>query len=338
MIIFTVALAVGAITVLVAQPNSDTSATDPSATSDSAVGPLYDPVRAGEQTPSGYRPILDRDTIRPIYDPSFVTASESGWTPSTLVLGVSLDGEAKAYPIVHLNFREMVIDELAGKPILVTWCPLCGTAMAHSRVVDGETLVFGNQGHLWQNAMTWYDHGTGSIWSQPLGEAILGPLAGTRLERVPSTLTSWTTWLERNPETLALDAPGEPSSYRLTDMVLVVELDDETVGYPFDELRDVEVVNDVVNGIEIAVVVDPENLGGWTVFARQVNGQTLTLERVDGELIDLETGTVWDPVRGTGLEGELAGELLPPIPGFTVFPRDFDSFWPEGRIWSLDGS
>jgi hypothetical protein len=313
---------------------SDEPVPGSSATSPSAVGRLYDPVVAGEETPTGYRPLLGRDTIRPIYDPRFVDAADVDWTPSTLVLGVSLDGESKAYPIVHLNFREMVIDEIADTPILVSWCPLCGTAMAHRRVLDDDTLVFGNQGHLWNNAMTWYDHGTGSIWSQPLGEAILGPLKGARLDRVPSTLTSWESWLDDHPDTLALDGPGRGSSYRLADMVLVVELDDEAVGYPFEELRTVGVVNDVVNDIEIAAVVDPEALGSWAIFARQAQGRILTLEMVDGRLVDSDTATVWDPVTGMGLEGELRGESLPLLPGFTVFPDDFGSFWPDGRIWS----
>lgn len=327
-------LAVAAVAILVATTGDEASVPDPSATSDSAVGPLYDPVVAGEQTPAGYRPILERDTIQPVYEPTFVEADGVDWSPRTLVLGVSIDGESMAYPITHVNFREMVIDELANTPILVSWCPLCGTAMVHSRVLDGETLVFGNQGHLWHNAMTWYDHGTGSIWSQPLGEAILGPLEGETLDRLPSTLTAWESWLEEHPETLALDAPGQPSSYRLSDMALVVELGDEATAYPFEELRPLEVVNDQVDGVEIAIVVDPGNLESWSVFARTVDDQALTMETLDGELTDRETGTIWDSGTGLGLEGQLKGERLPLLPGFTVFPDDFDSFWPDGRLWS----
>ena len=77
--------------------------------------------------------------------------------------------------------------------------------MVHRREIDGEELVFGNQGALWGNAMTWWDHGTGSIWSQPIAEAILGPRKGDRLELFPSTLTRWGPWREAHPETLALD-------------------------------------------------------------------------------------------------------------------------------------
>lgn len=81
----------------------------------------YDPIHAGEEPPDGYRQVLRRDGIAPIYDPQFVTAGRSDWPDTALIIGVELDGEAKAYPVSHLNSREMVIDRIAGIPILVTW-------------------------------------------------------------------------------------------------------------------------------------------------------------------------------------------------------------------------
>ena len=82
---------------------------------------VYDPVRAGEDLPDGFRQLLVRDGILPIYDPRFRTAADTDWAPETLVLAIEVDGAAKAYPVGHLNSREMVIDSLAGIPILVTW-------------------------------------------------------------------------------------------------------------------------------------------------------------------------------------------------------------------------
>ena len=82
---------------------------------------VYDPVRAGENTPPGFRQLLFRDDIAPIYEPRFVSAETSPWTEESLVIGVEIDGESKAYPVGFLNRREMVIDRLAGVPILVTW-------------------------------------------------------------------------------------------------------------------------------------------------------------------------------------------------------------------------
>jgi hypothetical protein len=65
--------------------------------------------------------LLPRDGIQPIYDPEFVPADEAGYADDELVMGVAIGGEAKAYPVGLLNRREMVNDELAGIPILVTW-------------------------------------------------------------------------------------------------------------------------------------------------------------------------------------------------------------------------
>jgi hypothetical protein len=82
---------------------------------------VYDPVSAGEPTPPGYRQIFARDAIEPVYDPRFVPADESDWIEGTLVIGVEIDGEAKAYPVNFLNWREMVNDWIGETPVLVTW-------------------------------------------------------------------------------------------------------------------------------------------------------------------------------------------------------------------------
>ena len=82
---------------------------------------VYDPVAAGEPLPDGFRQLLPRDGIRPIYDPSFVQSAESGWDPGTEVIGVTINGESKAYPVSFLNGRELVVDDLGGEPILVSW-------------------------------------------------------------------------------------------------------------------------------------------------------------------------------------------------------------------------
>lgn len=85
-------------------------------------GETYDPVRAGESTPSGFRQLLRRDAILPIYDPEFIPdVANEAWDDSTLVIGLAIGGEAKAYPVSFLNRREMVVDSIAGIPVLVTW-------------------------------------------------------------------------------------------------------------------------------------------------------------------------------------------------------------------------
>ena len=84
-------------------------------------GLTYDPVEAGEDLPRGYRQLLNRDQIAPIYNPEFVAPTKVDWPEEMLVIGVAVDDAAKAYPIAPLNQREMVIDSLNGIPLLVTW-------------------------------------------------------------------------------------------------------------------------------------------------------------------------------------------------------------------------
>lgn len=82
---------------------------------------VYNPVTAGEPLPDGFRQLLPRDAIRPIYEPQFTTADGVEWPDDTQVIGVAVEGEAKAYPVSVLDQHEMVNDVLAGEPILVTW-------------------------------------------------------------------------------------------------------------------------------------------------------------------------------------------------------------------------
>jgi len=107
-------------------PSSSTAAPNDEATTTVAPAPEatvsgYDPVLAGEPLPRAYRPLLPRDAIRPVYQPTYVEAADSPWEDEALVIGVELGGEARAYPVSYLNHREMVVDRLSGIPILVTW-------------------------------------------------------------------------------------------------------------------------------------------------------------------------------------------------------------------------
>lgn len=83
---------------------------------------IFDPrTQRGLELPPGYRRSVGRDVIRPIYRPQFVPGHAVDWPDDTLVMGVAIDGAAKAYPVNVLNFREMVIDRLRGIPLLVSW-------------------------------------------------------------------------------------------------------------------------------------------------------------------------------------------------------------------------
>jgi hypothetical protein len=205
--------------------------------------------------------------------------------------------------------------------------------MVHRRVIEGREVLFGNHGALFGNAMTWWDHDTGSVWSQPLGEAILGPLRGKTLELVPSSLTTWGAWRDAHPDTLALDVPAGQVALGVEDLTIVVDLGEEVAAYPIDTLAEAGPANDVVAGVEIAVVVDPTDPARWAVFSRRLDDRVVELVERDGAIVDAGTGTEWDPARGVARAGPLAGEVLDLLPGFTAFAEDVGTFWPEAGVW-----
>jgi hypothetical protein len=185
--------------------------------------------------------------------------------------------------------------------------------------------------------MTWWDHETGSIWSQPLGEAIIGPLKGSTLDVIPSTLTTWEAWRGAHPETLALDVHAWRTAFDLADMAIITDFGTETVAYSVPHLREVGLVNDVVAGVEVAVVIDPENPQRWVVLSRRLDDRVVDLELTPGGLLDPVSGTIFDPFLGRGLSGPLSDQALDQLPAFTAFREDYATFFPNGRVWPRDG-
>ena len=154
------------------------------------------------------------------------------------------------------------------------------------------------------------------------------------MDLLPSQFTSWAAWRDAHPDTLALDVPAGPSSFDLTDFLIVVDFTDEAAGYAVPDLRRVGVVNDVVAGVPVAVVSDPADPTRWAAYSRTVADEVRTFEMVDGVLVDQDTGTTFTAARGLGIEGPLANEVLDRVAAFTSFPDDFPTFWPDGRIWT----
>ena len=95
--------------------------TDTSGVEGEVLETLYNPVRSGEPTPKGFRALLPRDAILPIYHPEFVPAADVDWHDKYLVIGLAIDGDARAYPVSFLNRREIVNDHVGKTPVLVTW-------------------------------------------------------------------------------------------------------------------------------------------------------------------------------------------------------------------------
>jgi hypothetical protein len=173
-----------------------------------------------------------RDGIRSVDAPGFVPSEEATWIDdSTPVLGVVVKDDARAYPVHLMDYHQIVNDVVGGVPLAVTWDPLTGAPLAFERKVDDRTLTFGVSGLLYNSGFLMYDRETESLWSQFLGKAISGPLAGKTLRRVRIRQEDLTSWRTRVGKTRVLERPApQKIDYRFSpfDRYLV----ENSVRYP----------------------------------------------------------------------------------------------------------
>jgi len=146
-----------------------------------------------------------RDGIPAIDHPRFVKPNEADFLREVdRVLSVTIEKETRAYPLRILAWHEIVNDEIGRRAIVVTYCPLCGTAMLFDRTVAGKTLSFGVSGLLYQSDVLMYDRETNSLWSQVAMKAISGLMADSELRLLPSEHTTWAAWRDAHPNGLVL--------------------------------------------------------------------------------------------------------------------------------------
>ena len=157
-----------------------------------------------------------RDGIPALSDPRLIAAGDADYLkPTDRIVGISLKGQARAYPIAILNWHEIVNDEIEDQRFAVTYCPLCGTAVAFDATIDGSSTDFGVSGLLYNNDVLLYDRDTESLWSQIMGEAISGERVGKNLTPLPVSHTTWRDWREKHPDTLVLsDDTGHFRDYQ----------------------------------------------------------------------------------------------------------------------------
>lgn len=283
------------------------------------------------------------DAIRPIHGPAYTSADAAGWlSEGDRVVGYEGDGAAWAFPVRVLNVHEIVNDSLAGEPVLVTYCPLCGSGVVYRRRAGGRLLTFGNTSALYQSDMVMVDYATGSYWWQVTGKAIVGELTGRRLPVLPSLTTTWGRWRSLHPDTRVLARPAERADVYGGDRfegyrervdrgrfafpvsrsgagaglgpgapVLAVEAGDSTLAVPLERDADA-VVRDTLGGVPVAVLVDAESRSG-AAFRPEARGRSLTLTVEDGAFVDRETGSEWD-LTGRAVAGPMEGERLPRLP------------------------
>lgn len=237
-----------------------------------------------------------KDGIPAIDRPNFIHAKDAKFLqPTDRILGINIHNTAKAYPIKILNWHEIVNDRISNQPIVITYCPLCGSGIAYSGLINDKQYDFGVSGLLYNSDVLLYDRQTESLWSQLKNQAISGPMKGKRLEPLVLGHTTWQDWKTRHPDTQVLntktgyqrDYDSNPYAgyknnrqiyfpvkqtddrFHPKEQILGIELNGQFKAYPFSELTKTKgEVTDTVGGKTITVKFNKQHQSG-TIFDTQ---------------------------------------------------------------------
>ncbi len=318
-----------------------------------------------------------RDGIPPIDAPEVVDqADASSWLADREpVLVVEVGGRARAYPVQILVWHEIVNDELAGRPIAVTFCPLCNSSVVFDRRLGGRELTFGTTGNLRKSDLVMWDRQTESWWQQFSGEALVGELTGSKLEILLSQTLSFGDFRKLYPDgdVLSRDTGAERDYGRnpyegydrpddepflfdgetddrlpAKERVAAVFVGEDAAVVPFSSLRDRRVAQFGLAGISVVVLFKP-NVASALDEARISEaadaGTSAAFDRrLDGRTLEFEVrgDAIVDRQTGTtwditgrATEGPLAGRRLKALRHDGQFWFALAAFLPDARIVSL---
>lgn len=236
-----------------------------------------------------------------------------------LVVSVTIGDRTRADPLRILVRHEIVNDQLAGQPIAVTYCPLCGTAMVFNRQVGKHTLAFGVSGLLHNSDVLMYDRQTDSLWSQLAMKAVSGPQANTELEWLTSEHLTWAAWKAKYPQGEVLSTQtGVQRNYSVSAYANYEQSPDTMFPVPTyrAELPKKDwVVGVIVDGVAHAYPL--KSLPPGQTVRDEINSATLE--------ITFHPATQLAEVRR--LE---SGEVLPSV---KVYWFAWQAFYPETALW-----
>lgn len=273
-----------------------------------------------------------------------------------LVIGISLGGEAKAYPIEIIGYHHQVQDTVGGEPVMITYCSVCRTGRVFSPFVNRRFQRFRLVGMDHFNAM-FEDEDTKSWWRQVSGVAIAGPLKGTALREIPSEQLRLGAWIRKHSNTLIMQPDPafvkrykglegfdegtinsslekrDSASWQFKSWVVGVAREGHAKAYDWNELVKQRLINDTFQNMSIVLVLENDNRS-FHVWNRQVNDKllSLTLDPTTQALKDTATNSFWN-MNGECIEGELKGSLLTAVQAYQEFWHSWESFHPGTGIY-----
>ena len=306
------------------------------------------------------RPVLKTDRVQPLHNPETMTGDEAleYYTPLTRVIGIVHEGQARAYPLAALSYREVVHDLVGDAPLAVTWSPFCYTARVFLVSSDSEMHFvpqFGFTGRVLINSPVMYDVRSGVRWIQYLGAPLEGPEAGTRLPEIPSLNTTIEAWLNAYPESDVIRdsvaptqdlfdnyyaggragmhrAPHRDARWPAKEIVAGVDLDGDACAFPMSWLQIEPVVNETVGGTPLVISYEQGSASVVAFHAQISNGQTLTFEAEEWEDDEDESNDVFgDEINGVVDEEDLEYEPV------MIYDIETESRWHATNGMCVEG-
>ncbi len=241
------------------------------------------------------------DGIPSIDTPTFSSVDAVDWLDDDeAVLFLDVDGVFRVYPTQIMVWHEIVNDDVDGRPVAVTYCPLCNSGLAFDRralVASGEEIIldFGTSGSLYQSAMIMYDRQTESLWTHFDGRAVVGDLIGTELVRLPLGVASWSEVRDAQPNAQVLERPASGREYGRNPYVGY-----DQSGYPIEAFFSGEVDERAepmsrVIGFEVGeqtTAVTLDRVASDGVVELEIDGEPIVVWHVPGLVSSLEASTI----------------------------------------------
>ncbi|MBX2954548.1 MAG: DUF3179 domain-containing protein [Cyclobacteriaceae bacterium] len=272
---------------------------------------------------------------------------------SSLVVGILVNGEAKAYPIEIIGYHHQVRDSVGGVPVMVTYCTVCRTGRIFSPMVNGKLENFRLVGMDHFNAM-FEDTSTKSWWRQANGEAIIGPLMGSVLQEFPTQQMSLRSWLNLYPSSKIMQPDSlylekykklegfdrgtieshleyrDSLSWKDKSWVIGVTVKNQSRAYDWNELLEKRVLNDILGGVSLLIYVQPDS-ASFHVWNR--DSLTFSYDQTSDAIKDDQTNSIWN-AKGECVEGDLINSRLERIQAYQEFWHSWRTFHKETTQYS----
>ena len=118
--------------------------------------------------------------------------------PRELIVGLTIDGASKAYPLEALVKQKLILDELGGRAVFLVIAEDQRSVRAFDRSIDERKLEFFVKPNTGRVVLI--DAETGSEWDFT-GKAVAGLLAGKQLSKIPVLNDYWFDWKTYHPNT-----------------------------------------------------------------------------------------------------------------------------------------